>query len=142
MLNVVLMAHAKRKGLSLIAMFIESRMQKKYGVFISHKSTFPPSLNLKHPVGIVIGEGVRLGERVRIYQNVTLGGARVGDSDNGNYPEIGDDTVIFAGAKIIGNVRVGRNCVIGANSVVTRDVPDFSTAAGIPARVINNRSEN
>lgn len=116
--------------------FVEGRLQRKYGLFLSHQAIFPRSVELAHPTGVVVGAGVRLGARVKIYQHVTLGGARVGDWQVGNYPTVGDDTVIFAGAVIVGNVTIGRNCIIGANSVVTRDVPDNATAVGAPARVI------
>jgi serine O-acetyltransferase len=89
-----------------------------------------------HPTGIVIGDGVIVRERVRIFQNVTLGGARIGDQRLNRYPEIGADTVLFAGAVVVGDVRIGRNCVIGANAVVLRDLPDNSVAVGVPARNI------
>jgi serine O-acetyltransferase len=130
------MVYLRDSGKSSLARLVEARVQRKFGVFVSHRAVFPRSLRLRHPVGVVIGEGVQLGERVTIYQNVTLGGARVGDMDAQNYPRVGDDTVIFAGAIIIGNVHIGRRCTIGANSVVTRDIPDDSTAVGAPARII------
>jgi serine O-acetyltransferase len=81
-----------------------------------------------------------IGENVKIFQNVTLGGARSGDWRSKSYPVIGDDTTIFAGAVVIGRITVGRNCIIGANAVVTRDVPDNATAVGIPARIIQKDS--
>lgn len=127
----------KKKKFFRMAKFFSERMQRKYGLFISYKSSFSMSLDLKHPVGIVVGEGVKIGERVKIFQHVTLGGARLGDWKESNYPEIGDDTVIFAGAVVVGKIKIGKNCVIGANAVVTKDVPDNSTAVGIPARIIN-----
>lgn len=127
----------KNKGFLRLSKFFSDRMQRKYGLFISHKSSFSMSLDLKHPIGVVIGEGVRVGERVKIFQHVTLGGARMGDWNKSNYPEIGDDTVIFAGAVIVGKIKIGKNCIIGANAVVTKDVPDNSTAVGIPARIIS-----
>lgn len=57
-------------------------------------------------------------------------------------PTIGDNVIIFAGAKIIGNVKIGNNTVIGANAVVTHNIPDNSVAVGIPAKVISNNSKN
>lgn len=129
-------------GHALLAQFIGARLQRKFGVFISHKASFPESLDLIHPIGVVIGEGVKLGERVKIFQNVTLGGARLGDWQANNYPEIGDDTVIFAGAVVVGKIKIGKHCVIGANAVVTSDIPDYATAAGIPARIVRQRTPN
>lgn len=119
-----------------IAKIIANRLQKKHGVFISPSAQFDATLNLRHPVAIVIGDGVKLGKNVTIYQSVTIGGARIGDANAGNYPHIGDDTVIFSGAAIIGAVKIGKNCVIGANSVVTKDIPDGCIAAGAPARIL------
>ncbi|GAA1470159.1 hypothetical protein GCM10017607_09010 [Microbacterium thalassium] len=123
-------------GHPLLARFVSERLARRFGVYVNPNATFPSTMRMPHPVGIVIGEGVRIGERVSIYQNVTLGGARVGDWQAGNYPEVGDDTVIFAGAVIVGAVKIGRNAVIAANAVVTKDVPDFATVAGVPARII------
>lgn len=131
-----MIANARDRELLEWASYLEGRLQRKYGVFLSSSARFPPSLSLKHPVGIVIGKGVTIGERVTIYQNVTIGGARSGDGGTGNYPVIGDDTVLFAGSVIIGNVKIGKGCIIGANSVVTKDVSDGCTVAGAPARVI------
>lgn len=119
-----------------IATFLANRLQKKQGVFISPKATIDNSLTLRHPIGIVIGEGVRIAADVIIYQNVTIGGARLGDAKAGRYPTIGKGTVIFSGAAIIGNVNIGKNCTIGANSVVTTDIPDNAVAVGAPARVL------
>lgn len=129
-------------GRALLAQFIEARLQRRYGIFISHKAHFPKSLDLKHPIGIVIGEGVKLGERVKIFQNVTLGGARLGDWQANNYPEVDDDTVIFAGAVVVGKIKIGKHCVIGANAVVTNDIPDYATAVGIPARIVHLHTPN
>lgn len=141
-LHFLIMTFFRDSGKRRFAAYFANRLQRKYGVFISSKADVPRTLKLRHPVGIVIGEGVKLGERVIIYQNVTLGGARIGDAAANSYPEIGDETVIFAGAVIVGKVKVGRNCVIGANAVVTRDVPDFSTAVGVPARIVGQRNDN
>lgn len=130
---------SKKNSHPRVASYLANRMQKKYGVFISPKASFDITLKLRHPVAIVVGEGVKLGQNVIVYQNVTLGGARLGDGKASNYPEVGDNTVIFAGAVIVGKVKIGANCTIGANSVVTKDIPDNSVAVGAPARIIQKK---
>jgi serine acetyltransferase len=84
-------------------------------------------LLLPHPYGIVIHSKTRLGQRVVIMQQVTLG-ARIIEIDEA--PAIEDDVYVGAGAKILGGVRIGRGAVIGANAVVTRDVPAGATVVG------------
>lgn len=126
----------KKSNKLRLAGFVANRLQRKYGVFISPKTTFDKTLEFRHPIGIIVGEGVCIKENVVIYQNVTLGGARIGDGKANNYPKIGANTVIFAGAVIIGNIEIGNNCIIGANSVVTKNIPSNCTAVGAPARII------
>lgn len=123
-----------------IATLMSRLIQRRYGVFISPLAQLGEGVHFPHPTGIVIGEGVVIGDRVSIYQNVTLGGARIGDWQQNNYPEIGADTVIFAGAVIVGRIRIGAGCTIGANSVVLADVPDGATAVGAPARILRPRA--
>jgi serine O-acetyltransferase len=113
-----------------------SRCLQGYGLFIAPGAFIDPTVSLPHPIGIVIGNGVRIERGVRIYQNVTIGGARIGDYEGNKYPSIGENTVLFAGCVIVGDISVGRNCTIGANSVVLQDVPDGSVAVGAPARVV------
>jgi serine O-acetyltransferase len=115
-----------------------SRRLQARGLFISPGANIGVGLRLPHPVAIVIGEGVEIAEDVTIFQSVTLGGRKLGDWKDGNYPSIGAGTVIFSGAVVVGKVIIGKNCVIGANSVVTRDIPDGATAVGAPARVVLN----
>jgi serine O-acetyltransferase len=62
----------------------------------------------------------------------------IGDAKAGNYPKIKDNVVIFAGAKLIGNINVGEHSIIGANSVVNKNVPSNSVVAGVPAKIIKN----
>jgi serine O-acetyltransferase len=123
------------RGYELPAAFC-ARLLQSYGVYVSSKAKIGRSLNLPHPTAIVIGEGVIIGSNVTLYQSVTLGGRVTGDWRNGNYPEIGDGTVIFAGAVVVGKVRVGNQCVIHANPVVLSDIPNNSVAVGSPARVV------
>lgn len=87
-----------------------------------------------HATGIVIGETTIIGNDVLIYQGVTLGG--VSTAKGKRHPNIEDGVVIGGGAKVLGNITIGENSKIGANSVVVKDIPANCTAVGIPARVI------
>lgn len=87
---------------------------------------------LAHPIGIVINDEAIIGDYVWVYQNVTI--AKMYGKGS---PIIGNNVLLFAGAKIIGNVKIGNNVVVGANAVVTHDVPDNAVVVGIPAKVIN-----
>jgi serine O-acetyltransferase len=85
-----------------------------------------------HTHGIVIGHESVIGEDVTIYQGVTIG--RV-DSKDPKVPTIGDRATIYAGAKIIGAISIGRESIVGANAVVLNDVPAKFLAIGVPARM-------
>jgi serine O-acetyltransferase len=89
---------------------------------------------IDHGMGVVIGETTIVEDDVLIYQGVTLGGVSL--TPGKRHPTIRRGSVIGAGAKVLGNIVVGENVKIGANSVVVREVPDCSTAVGIPAHVI------
>src|SRR5271169_5590631 len=91
-------------------------------------------LFIDHGLGVVIGETAVVGDDVTLYQGVTLGGT--GKEKGKRHPTLLDHVVVGGGAKILGNITVGRNCRIGAGSVVLRDVPDDSTVVGVPAHVI------
>lgn len=93
-----------------------------YGCTIASTARIGGGLILPHPLGIIIGGDVIIGERAWIFQNVTVGGA----PDKGGMPVIGDDARIFAGAVISGPIKLGSGVRVGANSVVTMDVADFS----------------
>ena len=132
---------ASAQGWTWLVRTTTRTLRRRYGVHVSGECSFGPGLTLPHPVGVVIGAGVRMGCDVTLYQNVTLGALRRGDGlrDAGTgslYPSIGDCTTIFSGAAVLGGVRVGRGCTIGANAVVLSDVPDGATAVGVPARII------
>src|SRR3984885_4012857 len=89
---------------------------------------------IDHGLGVVIGETSVVGDDVTLYQGVTLGGT--GKEQGKRHPTLMDNVVVGSGAKILGNITVGRNCRIGAGSVVLRDVPDDSTVVGVPGHVI------
>ena len=90
---------------------------------------------IDHGMGVVIGETTYIGDNVLIYQGVTLGGT--GKEHGKRHPTIGDNVIVGAGAKILGNLTIGENSRIGAGSVVVEDVPQNSTVVGIPGRVVH-----
>ena len=90
---------------------------------------------IDHAMGVVIGETAVVKDDVLIYQQVTLGGVSI-VSGSKRHPTINSGVTIGAGAKVLGNIEIGENSKIGANSVVVKSVPPESTAVGIPARVI------
>ena len=98
-----------------------------YGAFIPYRVRIGPGVDFSHCMGIVIAPGARLGSRVKIRQQVTIGSG---------HAVIGDDVEFGAGAKVIGSVRIGNRAKIGANAVVVHDIPDDATAVGVPARVV------
>ena len=107
--------------------------------FITHIDIHPACvigkrIFIDHGIGIVIGETAILEDNITIYQGVTLGGVTLEKTKR--HPTIKSGVTIGAGAKILGNIVVGKNVKIGANSVVISDVPDNATAVGIPARII------
>ena len=91
-------------------------------------------LFIDHGLGVVVGETSIVGDDVTLYQGVTLGGT--GKEHGKRHPTIEDNVVIGGGAKILGNITVGKNCRIGAGSVVLRNVPENSTVVGVPGHII------
>jgi serine O-acetyltransferase len=92
-----------------------------------------------HGLGVVIGETAIVGDDVTLYQGVTLGGT--GKEHGKRHPTIEDNVVIGGGAKVLGNITVGRNSRIGAGSVVLRNVPEHSTVVGVPGHIIFRNGE-
>lgn len=122
--------------------WLHRKLRKSFSIYINPECQYGKNLCIKHPVGVVIGSGVSIGDNVTLYQNTTLGGRRMGDGGGTKYPSIGNNVVVFAGAVILGDIRIGNNAVIGANAVVLSDVPDNATAVGVPARVIQPHISN
>jgi len=91
-------------------------------------------LFIDHGMGVVIGETAIVGDDVTLYQGVTLGGT--GKEHGKRHPTIEDDVVVGGGAKILGNITVGKNSRVGAGSVVLRNVPEHSTIVGVPGHII------
>ena len=103
-------------------------------------ATIGKNLFIDHGCGVVIGETTIIGDNCTIYQGVTLGGT--GKDTGKRHPTIGNNVFIGSGAKILGNINIGNNVKIGANSVVLKDIPDNSTAVGIPAKIVKIKEYN
>ena len=110
------------------------------GCVIGRHAQFGPGLVLMHPVGVVINGGVKGGENVVIESGVVIGAARNGFPVQ--TPQLGNDVFIGAGAKVLGDLTIGNHVLIGANAVVLHDVPDQSTAVGMPAKAIPRRTNH
>ncbi|MFA6078879.1 MAG: serine O-acetyltransferase [Candidatus Omnitrophota bacterium] len=103
------------------------------GIEIHPGATIGNELFIDHGMGVVIGETAIIGDGVTIYQGVTLGGT--GKERGKRHPTIGNNVVVGAGAKVLGNITVGDNSYIGSNAVVIKDVPPNSTVVGVPGRI-------
>ncbi|MCB4743437.1 MAG: serine O-acetyltransferase [Sulfurovum sp.] len=123
-----------QKGLRFIPRLISALGMFLTMVDIHPAAKFGRRVFIDHGVGVVIGETTIIGNDVLIYQQVTLGG--VSTNQGKRHPTIENNVVLGAGAKILGNITIGENSKVGANSVVVKDVPSNSTAIGIPARVL------
>jgi len=107
---------------------------------ISSAAEIAPGFLISHTIGLVIGSETRIGWNCDVRQNVTFGGNFNKVDENGlDKPWLEDNVSVGAGAVIIGPVKIGTNTIIGANSVVTKDVPQNMIVSGIPAKVIKER---
>ena len=121
-------------GRKSLALFFQNRMSAEFGVDIHPAARLGQGILLDHATGVVIGETAVVGNNVSILQSVTLGGT--GKDEGDRHPKIGDGVLISAGAKILGNIRVGEGAKVGAGSVVLEDVPAHTTVAGVPAKIV------
>jgi serine O-acetyltransferase len=94
----------------------------KWKEYLKQKTIFP------HPVGICISPAVKLGKNIRIYQNVTIGSHKKG------VPKICDDVIIYCNSSLFGNVTIGKGAIIGAGSVITKDIKEYEVWGGNPAK--------
>ncbi len=117
-----------------LALFLQNRMSEVFGVDIHPAARIGTGIVLDHATGLVIGETAAVGDRVALFHDVTLGGT--GKETGERHPKVGDDVLIGAGARVLGNVQIGRGARIGAASVVLTTIPAFATAVGVPARVV------
>ncbi len=123
-----------QQGRRDMAYFVQMRVSEVFGVDIHPGARIGQGIMIDHAHSIVIGETAVVGDNVSMLHSVTLGGT--GKEDGDRHPKIGDGVLIGAGAKVLGNITVGRCSRIAAGSVVLTDVPPCTTVAGVPARVV------
>lgn len=107
----------------------------KYGIDISYRMNLGGGLCIGHTGGIVVNAKAVIGKNCNLSHEVTIGIVNRGDKQG--CPTIGDNVYIGPGAKIIGNIRIGNGVAVGANCVVTHDIPDNAVVVGIPGKVIS-----
>lgn len=114
----------KGKFSFLLSILIRNGTLKKYGAEFGIKSVIGSGLRIHHVNGIVIGEGAIIGENANLYQQVTIG------AKEGRYPTIGNNVIIYPGAKVVGGITIGDNVVIGANAFISKNIKDNGVAYG------------
>jgi serine O-acetyltransferase len=121
-------------GLLFVGRWLSQVARFYTGVEIHPGAVIGRRLFIDHGMSVVIGETAVVGNDVTLYQGVTLGGT--GKEGGQRHPTIEDHVVVGDGAKVLGNITVGKNCRIGAGSVVLRSVPEDSTVVGVPGHII------
>uniref|UniRef100_A0A7S2WQ32 serine O-acetyltransferase n=1 Tax=Eucampia antarctica TaxID=49252 RepID=A0A7S2WQ32_9STRA len=124
----------KKKNSRYTALWLQSQASSAFGVDIHPLAEIGCGVMLDHATGIVIGETATVGDGCTILHGVTLGGT--GRESGDRHPKVGRDVLIGAGAKILGNIRLGDGSKIGAGSIVLRPVPSGATAVGVPAKIV------
>ena len=119
----------------LLSRFILRQMMFRYGMEIPFNTKIGYGFYIGHFSGIIVNANTIIGNNVNISQGVTMGRANRGPMKG--FAIIGNNVYIGPGAKIVGGVKIGDNVAIGANAVVTKDIPDNAVVAGVPARVIS-----
>jgi serine O-acetyltransferase len=130
-------AHALWKGGRRdFALYLQSQSSRMFGVDIHPAAHFGKGIMLDHATGVVVGETASVGDNCSFLHAVTLGGS--GKEKGDRHPKIGDNVLIGAGAKVLGNIKVGACSRIAAGSVVLSDVPPNVTVAGVPAKIVGS----
>lgn len=132
-------AHALyKKGHHFAARAISQAARSATGIEIHPAAQIGKGLFIDHGCAVVIGETTIIGDNCTIYQGATLGGT--GKHVGKRHPTIGNNVMIGAGAKVLGPVTIGDNSKVAAGAVVLKDIPENSTAVGIPARVVRGKT--
>ena len=124
------------KKIFLLARIISQLARFFTGIEIHPGATIGKRLFIDHGMGVVIGETTIIGDDCLLYQGVTLGGVGTGEHTCKRHPTLHNNVMISAGAKIIGDITIGDNSIVGANSVVLKDVPPNCTVVGVPGMIV------
>ncbi len=116
------------------ALYLQSQSARIFSVDIHPGAHFGRGIMLDHATGFVVGETAVIGDNCSFLHGVTLGGS--GKETGDRHPKIGDNVLIGAGAKVLGNIRVGNCSRVASGSVVLKEVPPNKTVAGVPAEVV------
>jgi len=125
-MEMQLMLHYSDRS-RLLRKYFQRRLYYIYSCDISHSTKIHESVGFPHPIGVVIGSQAVVESGCKIYQQVTLGSDFLSDN---KMPHIKENTTIGTGAKLIGDITIGKNCIIGANAIVTKSVPDNCVVVG------------
>ena len=126
--------HLWTHGREDLALYIQMRVSEMFSIDAHPGAKIGKGIMIDHAHSIVIGETAVVGDDVSLLHGVTLGGT--GKEGGDRHPKIGDGVLIGAGAKVLGNIKVGNCSRVAAGSVVLRDVPPCKTVAGIPAKIV------
>ena len=125
-----------KKNFKILARFLSQFARFLTGIEIHPGATIGKRLFIDHGMGVVIGETTIIGDDCVLYQGVTLGGVGTGPHTMKRHPTLLNNVMVSAGAKVIGNVTIGNNTIIGASSVVLKDIPDNCTVVGVPGKIV------
>lgn len=126
------------KGFKFLAIRMSYKTRKKTGIEIHPGAKFGRRTMIDHGMGLVVGETSIIGDDVTIFHGVTLGGT-TSARDKKRHPTVCNGVLIGAASIVLGDIVIGNNAKIGANSVVLKDVPPFATAIGSPAKIIPHK---
>ena len=126
----------KKLHLKFLARLLSQLARFFTGIEIHPGATIGKRLFIDHGMGVVIGETTIIGDDCVLYQGITLGGVGTGEHKVKRHPTLLNNVMVSAGAKVIGDVTIGNNSIIGAQTVVLKDVPDNCTVVGVPAFIV------
>lgn len=122
--------------LKILARFLSQVARFLTGIEIHPGATIGKRFFIDHGMGVVIGETTVIGNDCTLYQGVTLGGVGTGEHKVKRHPTLQNNVMISSGARIIGDVTIGDNSIVGASSVILKDVPPNCTVVGVPGRIV------
>lgn len=125
---------ALKQGRKDFALYLQSRSSQAFQTDINPNAKFGRGIFIDHATGLVVGETAELGDDVSIMQGVTLGGT--GKVGGDRHPKVRNGVLIGAGAKVLGNIEIGKCSRVASGALVLKPVPEKTTVAGVPARVV------